>query len=417
MRVTARACWDGVVAGMRGVYRGEVTSAAGRLADVVHRPGPADALLAGVLLVLVEVNGLAKHEPRSPAVWIPAALAVPAIVPLAWRRRAPLVVLVVTGAATLAAMIYHGSPGLAAIGPLVALYTVAITSPRRVSLGAAIVGLVGVTAGVAASNFGRLSWEAYLLGWALVAAAWLIGDNLRVRRSYIAELEAKAARAEADRAAETERAAAEERARIARELHDVVVHHVSVIAVQAGAARMLADRGTRAADAQLALTEVEATARQALGELRQLLGVLRHDGEPPTRDPAPGLEQLGRLLGDVRRAGLTVQSRTEGTPVGLPPAIDVSAYRIVQESLTNVLKHAGRVPASVVIGYGAQDLRIEVTNDGPSGHLPASTGGPGHGLAGMRERVAMFGGDLDAGPCPGGGFTITARIPLGGADQ
>jgi signal transduction histidine kinase len=159
------------------------------------------------------------------------------------------------------------------------------------------------------------------------------------------------ARAETDRAAEAEHAAAEERTRIARELHDVVVHHVSVIAVQAGAARMLAGQGTRAADARQALTDVEATARQTLGELRQLLGVLRRNGEPPTRDPAPGLDQLGRLLDDVRRAGLRVQARTEGTPVALPPAVDLSAYRIVQEALTNVLKHAGCVPASVLINY------------------------------------------------------------------
>jgi signal transduction histidine kinase len=392
-----------------------VTLAPGRLAGPGRRSWLSDALLAGALLVLVEVTVLAKQEAWSGPVWIPAAAGAAAVIPLAWRHRAPLAVLVVSGAATLAVMLYHGSPGLLAVGPLVGLYTVATTSRRRTSLSAAIVALGGVTIGVAASGSGRLTWEAFLLPWAVTAAAWLIGDNLRVRRAYITELEAKAARADADRAAAAERAASRERARIARDLHDVVVHHVSVIAVQAAAARMVAGHDGRAADTQQALTDVEATARQALGELRQLLGVLRHHGDPAVRAPAPGLDQLGRLLDDVRRAGLVVEARTEGQPVPLPAAVNVSAYRIVQEALTNVLKHAGCVPASVVIRYSDQDLRIEVADGGPSGHPSPAATGPGHGLAGMRERVAMFGGELDAGPRPGGGFSVAARIPFGGA--
>ena len=417
MHLTARTCQDGTATGMRGDYRDGVISAARRLARAARRPWLPDALLAAGLLALAEINDVAKHQAWPRSAWFPVAVGVAAFIPLVWRRRAPLTVLVVSGAATLTAMIYHGSPGLLAVGPLVALYTVATTCPRRISLGAAAVSLAAATIAVAIIDRGHLTWEDFLLPWAIIAAAWLLGDNLRVRRAYIAELEAKAARAEADRAAEAEQAAAQERARIARELHDVVVHHVSVIAVQAGAARILAGQGSRAADTRQALTDVEATARQALGELRQLLGVLRRGGEPPTLDPAPGLDQIGGLLDDVRRAGLSIQGSTKGTPVDLPPAIDLSAYRIVQEALTNVLKHAGCVPATVVISYGADCLRIEVTNDGPSGHVPASAAGPGHGLAGMRERVAMFGGDLDAGSRPGGGFTVTARIPLDGPDR
>ena len=392
-----------------------MTLAPGRLAATARRPWLSDALLAGALLILVEVTVLAKQEAWSRPVWLPAAAGAAAVIPLAWRRRAPLAVLAVSGAATLAVMLYHGSPGLLALGPLAGLYTVATTSPRRISLGAAGVTLAGVTAGIAAAHHGGLTWEVFLLPWAVVAAAWLIGDNLRVRRAYVAELEAKAARADADRAAEAERAAARERARIARELHDVVVHHVSVIAVQAGAARVVARRGGPTADTQQALTDVEATARQALGELRQLLGVLRHNGDPPARAPAPGLDQLGHLLDDVRRAGLPVEASTEGDPVPLPPAVDMSAYRIVQEALTNVLKHAGCAPTSVVIGYTGQDLRIKVANGRPAGHPSRAGPGSGQGLAGMRERVAMFGGELHAGLSPGGGFTVSARIPLDGA--
>jgi signal transduction histidine kinase len=390
-----------------------VTRAPGRLAGTARRPRLNDALLTGALLVLVEVTVLAKQEAWSRPVWLPAAAGAAAVIPLAWRRRAPLVVLVVSGAATLTVMLYHGSAGLLALGPLAGLYTVATTSPRRISLGAAGVTLAGVTAGIAAAHHGGLTWEVFLLPWAVIAAAWLIGDNLRVRRAYVAELEAKAARADADRAAEAERAAARERARIARELHDVVVHHVSVIAVQAAAARVVARRGGHAADTQ-ALSDVEATARQALGELRQLLGVLRHNGDPPARAPAPGLDQLGQLLDDVRRAGLPVEASTEGDPVPLPPAVDMSAYRIVQEALTNVLKHAGCAPTRVLIGYTGQDLRIEVANERPADHRSRAGPGSGRGLAGMRERVAMFGGELDADPSPGGGFTVSARIPLDG---
>ncbi len=389
-----------------------MTRAPGGRAGTARRQQFRDALLAAALLGLVEFTVFAKL-PTGPA-WIIAATGAAAVVPLAWRRRAPFAMLVISGTATLAAMLYHGSPGLLAGGPLAALYTVSTICPRRTSLAAALLTLAGATAGVAAGHRGALTWESFALPWAVIAASWLIGDNLRVRRAYVAELEARAARADADRAAEAARATARERARIARELHDMVVHHVSIIAVRAGAARLLAGRGASPADTRQALADVEATARQALGELRQLLGILRHDCGPPARTATPGLGQLDRLLGDVRRAGLPVESRTEGETAALPAAVDVSAYRIVQEALTNVLKHQGCVPASVLIRCTADELRIEVTGDGPSAAPPAAAG-PGHGLAGMRERVAMFGGELDASPRPGGGFTVAARIPLGGA--
>ena len=268
-------------------YPGRVTRAPGGRAGTARRQRLPDAVLAGALLGLVEFTVFAKL-PAGPA-WIIAATGAAAVVPLAWRRRAPFAVLVISGTATLAAMLYHGSPGLLAGGPLAALYTVSTSCPRRTSLAAALLTLAGATAGVAAGHRGALTWESFALPWAVIAASWLIGDNLRVRRAYVAELEARAARADADRAAEAARATARERARIARELHDMVVHHVSIIAVRAGAARLLAGRGASPADTRQALADVEATARQALGELRQLLGILRHDCGPPARTATPGL--------------------------------------------------------------------------------------------------------------------------------
>ena len=371
-----------------------------------------DLLIAAVLLVFVEAGVLVKHGAGSGTPWTVAVLGVVALVPLAWRHQAPVLVWAVSGVATLAAMVAHGSPGLLALGPLIALYTVATDCPRRVSLMAGAVSLVGVTLGVAAVRTSKSPWVAFVFPLVVIAAAWLIGDNLRVRRVYVAELEAKAARAEAEREAEASRAAAQERGRIARELHDVVAHHVSVIAVQAGAARMNAD-GDVPPETLEGLAAVEAIARQTLTELRQLLGVLRHDGEPPSLTPQPGLDQLDRLVADVRHAGLPVEMAIEGERIPIPPGVDLSAYRIIQEALTNVLKHEGPVPTKVIVRFGPHDLELEVADEG--GSVPASpqANGHGHGLVGMRERVAMFGGSFEAAPRPEGGFMVAARIPLG----
>jgi signal transduction histidine kinase len=246
----------------------------------------------------------------------------------------------------------------------------------------------------------------------VISAAWLIGDNLRVRRAYVAELEAKAARADTERAAEMQRAASEERSRIARELHDVVAHHVSVIAVQAGAARMLSEKEGNEIGAHQALAAVEASAREALGELRRLLGVLRHDdGEGPDLAPQPGLRQLPKLVSDVRLAGLPVELNVIGEPVPLPPALDLSAFRIVQEALTNVLKHEGSVPTSVIVRYLPDELEIDVIDSAPP-RPHTERASSGRGLIGMQERVAMFGGELRAGPGASGGFEVRASMPL-----
>jgi signal transduction histidine kinase len=389
-----------------------------RLGATTSRQQFLDGLVAGVLLVLAEASTFLKTDHANAPRWVIAILGVVAVLPLAWRRRAPLVVWAVSGGAAFVALAQHGTPGLLAFGPLVAVYTVATLSPRRVSLLAGATTLVGVTVGIALGRPNQLVWEAFVFPAVVIAACWLVGDNLRVRRAYVAELEAKSARADSDRETASTRAAEEERARIARELHDVVVHHVSVIAVQAGAARMNAEHGAPPADSVQALRAVETSARTALGELRQLLGILRHEDEPPALAPQPGLDQLDRLLDDVRRTGLPVAVRIEGEPRGLPAAVDLSAYRIVQEALTNALRHGGAAPALVVVRYGVDHLEIEVTDEGrgvPAAVPAGAATTVGHGLVGMRERVSIFGGEFDAGPRPEGGFGVSARIPIPGS--
>jgi signal transduction histidine kinase len=371
-----------------------------------------DVLFALAILAVSEAHAVLGHEPSTGSKPLLAVLAVPAAAPIAWRHRAPVAVWAVTGLASLGELADHGSSGPVLLAPLLALFTVAQTSERRTSLAVGLASLACAAAVQASSAPPGSNWAKFLFPVVVIAASWLVGDNLRVRRAYVAELEAKAYRAEAERAAELARAAAQERARIARELHDVVMHHVSVIAVQAGAARMVAEGNAGPASAPT-LTSIEATARQALTELRQLLGVLRHEGEPPALAPQPGLAQLDQLISDMRQAGLPVTARVEGETVGLAPSADLSAYRIVQEALTNVIKHQGCAPTTVVLRYGHDDLDIEVTSSaGPPAPARSAPPGPGHGLIGMRERLTVLGGRLDAHALPGGGFVLAARVPL-----
>jgi signal transduction histidine kinase len=249
----------------------------------------------------------------------------------------------------------------------------------------------------------------FVLVCAIAAIAWLIGFAFYERSRRTVELTERAERAERARESEARAAAAEERARIAREMHDVVAHSLSVMVVQAEAAEAMLDSAPDRARRPLAA--VQETGRGALGELRRMLGVLREVAdEGPALAPQPGLSGLDELVRQVREAGLPVSVRVEGEPRPLPPGIDLSAYRIVQEGLTNALKHAGPASAEVVVRYGPRELELEVRDDG-RGRGSGSNGG-GHGLLGMRERVALYGGELAAGPRPGGGFALTARLPL-----
>ena len=302
---------------------------------------------------------------------------------------------------------------------VVLLYTLAAYTTRRISVVGLAVCLLGSATAMlqwVPPGIRPLNW--LLMGSILFAGptliAWVLGDSMRYRRAYYANLEERAARLERDRDAQAQIAAAAERARIARELHDVVAHNVSVMVVQAdGAAYAL---GTDPGRAREALAAISATGRQALTEMRVLLGVLRrNDGDGSAAlTPLPGLGQLDELLEQTRAAGLPVSCTVQGQPQPLPGGAALAAYRIVQESLTNTRKHAGPgARAAVLLRYCDDELELAVTDNG----LGAATAsdGAGHGLTGMTERAAMYGGSVQAGPGPGGGFQVRARLPVSAA--
>jgi signal transduction histidine kinase len=243
----------------------------------------------------------------------------------------------------------------------------------------------------------------------LFAVGWVAGFAVRERSQQAEAAEERATRAELEREAAARVAVAEERARIARELHDIVAHAVSVMVLQVGAVRhkLPAELGE---DAD-ALRGVETTGRTALAEMRRLLGAMRRDGDGVELGPQPGLDAVDALLAEVGRAGLPAELHVEGEPARLPRAIDLSAYRIVQEGLTNALKHARASRADVTLRYGPGELRIEVRDDGRGA---AGSDGAGFGLVGIRERVKIYGGEMTAGAAPGGGFLLAARLPLEG---
>jgi signal transduction histidine kinase len=323
------------------------------------------------------------------------------------RRWAP-VVAVFGGLAT--GVAYAAAQYPVALTPVVLLsiYTAAaVLAPRRARLllaGAVVLGIVGATASPGPTDVGVP---------ALIVSAWLLGSYVGSRRTYTAELEDKNRLLEQARVELAERAVAEERLRIARELHDVVAHTMSVVAVHAGTGRMVADEDPAAA--RQALGTIETTTRSALMEMRRMLGVLRgSDSEGPgTLVPAPGLGDLDALVADVVRSGVIVEVRVEGERTNVPAGVDLAAYRIVQEALTNVIKHAGRVRVTVTVRYSDDAVTVEVDDEGATGHdLRSVPAGTGHGLVGMRERVAMYDGDLDVGPGPIGGFHVAARLPF-----
>jgi signal transduction histidine kinase len=242
-----------------------------------------------------------------------------------------------------------------------------------------------------------------------LVAAWILGDNMRTRRAYLRALEERAAQLEREQQANARRAAAEEQARIAREVHDVVAHNLSVIIVQATAADAVF--ATDPAEAQRAVRTIGSTGRQALDEVRRVLGVVRIGEErSPDFPPQPTLARIEDLLERVRTAGLDVQLETAGAARGLPPALELSAYRIVQEALTNTLRHADANHATVKLRFDADALNLEIVDDGTC--AAAGNGAGGRGLIGMRERAAAFGGHVEAERIPAGGFRVAARLPF-----
>jgi signal transduction histidine kinase len=376
-------------------------------AAVVGHPLATDAAIAGLLaaFVLQDVVGSTNYLTASKAIYVPAALLM--TIPLAWRRRAPFavaIVVMVTAAVQSIAVGSAPTPDSALPAWLLAIYTMAAGCERRAAL-------VGLAVSMAAGAI-WLGIDDFLLPLVVFGGAWLAGRFARQTRVYAQMAEERAAALERAREADARAVAADERARIARELHDVVGHRVSVMVVQAGAERLALD--SPRANTKATLQAIETTGRQVLAEMRHLLGVLRAADDDVKRRPLPTLGDLAELLDDVRAAGAAVELRIEGEPFVVPDGVGLSAYRIVQEALTNVLKHARPARAEVVIGYEPDGIQVRVADDGRGA---AQLNGSGHGLVGMRERVALYGGDFSASAGPAGGFVVCARFPLEGSAQ
>jgi signal transduction histidine kinase len=385
----------------------------------LRRPSRAallDLALALVFLVIAQVDvwapqladlGDGADEGIRP---LNAVLLAAVALSLAWRRRAPLAaVAVLSAAAAVQALLPGAAPiGLLLAGPvLIGLYSVAAYGSRRASWA----GLVVVAAAVAVHDLTDPVLRADLEGtswwWLVLLVGWLVGRYVGSRRAA-ADLERRARVLEEERR-QAETAVQEERARIARELHDVVAHSVSVVAVQAGAAQAVL--GSDPDRAREPLGAIETTARNALVEMRRLLGVLRAAEEEPTLAPQPGLADLPAVAASVTAAGLPVELVVEGEPAPLPAGLELAAHRIVQEALTNALRHARASRARVTVRHRPQALEVTVADDGGGG----PTGRPGgHGIVGMRERVALYGGELSVGPGETGGYVVRAVLPRDG---
>ncbi|GGU72334.1 two-component sensor histidine kinase [Streptomyces albospinus] len=363
---------------------------------------------------------------RGPREQIPAAaFTIGLCLVIALRRKYPVKMLLLTAAIGVGQLLADVTPNPGDFAMLVIIYTVASeTSARR---WASRFALAGAFVAPVLSQLRYRESPAKLPLWATLfflvlltvpfVLAWVLGDSVRTRRAYWAQLEEKAARLEKEREAQSRIAVAAERARIARELHDVVAHNVSVMVVQADGAAYVLDAAPD--QARQALETISGTGRQALAEMRRLLGVLRTGEQTEGGEyvPQPGVEQLADLIDQVRGAGLPVDFRVVGEPRSLPSSVELTAYRIVQEALTNARKHGGPgVNATVRLAYQDDDVDLLVEDDGRGAqhelYEEGGADGLGHGLIGMRERVGMVGGILDAGPRPGGGFRVSALLPL-----
>ena len=373
------------------------------------RPRRTDLALAAALGVVIEIELIltsVRETPLVPALLLGAVLTAA----MAWRSTAPLAVLATVGAVAVAFALADTPPeNLASTTILVAILSFAIGAhlPRR----RAQAGLVGVGALVVVvtalgpdQSIGDVVFPVVLF-----SGCWALGRFGRSRAHLTAELRARTEQLERERTERERDAVARERVRIARELHDVVAHSVSVMVVQAGAARSVLDRDP---DASVrALGAVETTGREALTEMRRLLGILRPDGEDAEHSPQPSLDHLNALIARSRDAGLDVELRVEGLAGPLAPGVDLTAFRLVQEGLTNALKHGGRGRARVVLRWSSEVLEVEVANRiAADPHAVHGLASGGQGLIGMRERVALCGGELRAGPI-GRGFVVRARLP------
>ncbi len=334
---------------------------------------------------------------------------------LAWRRVAPEAVVVVsTAAITLYALLdYPGGPVY--LAPMIAIYTLASLDGRRRALPIAV-GSILVTMGAGLlQNPRSSSFLAHLLfaSWSVVAL--FLGEASRNRRAHLAFLEERTRTLEATQQEEARRQVVEERLRIARDLHDSVAHHLASISIQAAAGqKVIEQRPDQAADALAAIREASG---RALDELRATLAMLRDQSEAAPTSPGHeltlGLDQIDGLVRTATSAGIEVEVRARGPIRPLPEAVDATAYRIVQESLTNVMRHAHAAQAGITLVYGSDTIEIDVIDDGTASNGTGPNGSGGHGLAGMRERAELLGGSFDAGPCATGGFKVHAVLPVG----
>jgi signal transduction histidine kinase len=364
-------------------------------------------LLVGVAIVAASPSGIQRVTSAQVRwhLWLVLPLAA-----LLLRRRHPLVTLGVV-LVSLAVEAFLRSPILLEPLLLVAVYTVAAIIDWRRSLPAAG-ATVAVLLATSAVPGGALTLHELVTALVAVGAAYVVGIYAGTRAAHIEALRARAAHLDRERELLAQRAVAEERVRIARELHDVVGHYLSLITVQAGALQTQLDP---ADPASRTVRTMARTGRQALDEMRSLLGVLRLGSvEAPGHAPQPVLDELPTLIAQARAAGLPVELCVEGDRRPLPAGVDVCAYRIVQEALTNVMRHARPTRCEVLVRYGRATIELRVTDDGGGGSVEAPVK-PGHGLIGMRERAALFGGDLDAGPRQGGGFAVRATLRLHGS--
>jgi signal transduction histidine kinase len=374
-----------------------------------RHPASVDGAFA-LALLLIGVPQLLKEPPQHP--FLGWALQVALLVPLIWRRRVPFTAFAVVAA--LAFVQWLGGVLLSTgdLAVLIALYSVAAHSTLRRLLVAAAVVEVGVALATDQWVPRVHLLKAFVLLSGMTTAAAVIGLNMRIRRAYLASLEDRAARLEKERDQQAQIVAAEERARIARDVHDIVTHSLSVmVALTDGAAYTLPTAPERAADAVSKASEI---GRQAIAEMQRVLEVLRQDAPSSARlrSPQPGLDELDALLTEVRAAGLPVEFVVTGRPPAMASGAELTIYRLVQESLTNVRKHASPgSTARVRLGYSTGQVEVEITDDGrPTADVPSGDRRTGHGIAGMRERVAVYGGRFQAGPLPGGGWRVHARF-------
>jgi signal transduction histidine kinase len=400
-----------------------VVDSARRSPGWLRRPLAADLALVigfGIFAVLVTVQAARAGSGQRRLDWLAWGLLAVATVALVARRRRPALVVLVTSVATVASVGLGYPLGLIWVAPLLALYSAAAGGHRRLAM---------VAGGVLA---------AVLVGWALVdpelgtpaevamavlivALAVATGEVARGRRDYLAEAERRAVEAERTREETARRRAGEERLRLARDLHDITAHTIAVIAIQAGVAEEALADGPE--PAREAVRAIRASSRQALAELKATVATLREGEAAATPGPLPGLDQLGELVAMAQRGGVRVELAVAGAARPLPPAVELTAYRIAQEALTNVLRHAQATSATVALRYGRDALQVEVEDDGrAAGPAQPSTAGAGslsrsaptgHGLVVMAERAAAIGGHLEAGPKPASGWRVRAWLPLG----